>query len=472
MMSPAAREAFAFQQQIVPHPNSLPDPMPRPKGKCQRAVFLRAGASAPLAPPEASSVLRTGLSRPSFRQSGVPRVVLQDVTKVFETSARQSNIALEEVNLSAEEKECLVVVGPSGSGKTTLLRLIAGLETPTTGQVLIDSQIVTRLQPQSRPVAMVFQEPALYPHMSVGENLAFGLRLRGCSKPEIARRIGRVVEMLGLETYREARTNELSGGQRQRVALGRALVRQAKILLLDEPLANLDPRWRTQLRQDISLIRENLQATFIYVTHDHLDATLTGDRIAVFREGRLQQIASPDTLYEQPKNIFVAEFFGFPAINLFSGHLVRHLDHVLFRVDGVASDPSSAAKADPNRVVQRCSNDSPAQEHWSLRLDDHWSRVLNGSAALPAFLGIRPEHISCGAPKPGAQTCSTVTAIINQVRRVGPELYLSARANGIPLMARAPADYRADLEKEYSFCFETKSACLFDSQTGGRIVLP
>jgi multiple sugar transport system ATP-binding protein len=469
MLSPAAREPFAFQQQIVPHQNSLPDPMPRPKGKWQ-FMFLPSAASASLV--DGCSVLRTGLSRSSFRQFGVARVVLQDVTKVFETSARQSNIALAEVSLGAEENECLVVVGPSGSGKTTLLRLIAGLETPTAGQVLIDGEIVTRLQPQARPVAMVFQEPALYPHMSVVENLAFGLRLRGCTKLGIARRIGGVVEMLGLEACREARTNELSGGQRQRVALGRALVRQAKILLLDEPLANLDPRWRAQLRKDIALIRETLQTTFIYVTHDHLDATLTGDRIAVFREGRLQQIACPDTLYDQPENIFVAEFFGFPAINLFSGHLVRHLDHVLFRVSGAASDPSFGAKSDPNRVVPRLHKDSSDQEHWSLRLDDDWSRVLNGSSAVPAFLGIRPEHISCVSPKPGAQTCSTVTGIINQVRRVGPELYISALANGIPLLARAPENYRADLQKGYSFRFETKSVCLFDSQTGARIVLP
>jgi multiple sugar transport system ATP-binding protein len=248
------------------------------------------------------------------------------------------------------------------------------------------------------------------------------------------------------------------------------LVRQAKILLLDEPLANLDPQWRAQLREDISVIRENLQATFIYVTHDHLDATLTADRIAVLRAGHLQQIAAPHHLYEQPENIFVAEFFGFPAVNLFSGHLVRHLSQVWFRVSAAASDASTRGEAGPNRFLHTSDNAVSHDGKWSVQLDNHWSRVLKASSPLPAILGIRPEHISCVPPSPEAQMCSAVAAAIHRVQKTGPEAYLCARAAGIPFVARASAGFRADVGDGHPFYFETKSACLFDTQTGARLV--
>jgi ABC-type sugar transport system ATPase subunit len=314
---------------------------------------------------------------------------------------------------------------------------------------------------------MVFQEPALYPHMSVSENLTFGLHLRRYSGAEIASRLGKVSEMLDLTKLLQARPAEISGGQRQRVALGRALVRRARIVLLDEPFANLDPRWRAQLRQDISNIRENLGTTLIYVTHDHLEAMLTGDRIAVLRDGRLQQFASPETIYQRPANVFVAEFIGFPPINFFSGQLVFRQDRLFFKASQSLQSSSTPATSPSQRHPE---NGLSGQSDLSLVMPQSWSPVARGLNGRLAVLAIRPEHIACIQSTHDKLPAACLEATIDWKRATGPDVYLGARTGQIAFVARAPANEPIPAQNEHLFLFKTEMACLFDPATGDRIV--
>ncbi len=397
----------------------------------------------------------------------MPRVTLKDVTKVFKTPARGFINALAGVSFTVDDKECLAVVGPSGSGKTTLLRLVAGLESITSGDISIDGHLITGVPPQEREIAMVFQEPALYPHMSVSQNLTFGLHLRGYSRPEIASQLGKVSEMLDLTNLLQARPAEISGGQRQRVAIGRALIRRARIVLLDEPFANLDPRWRAQLRQDISIIRENLGTTVIYVTHDHLEAMLTGDRIAVLRDGRLEQFASPETIYQSPANIFVAEFIGFPPINLFRGLFVFRQDRPFFEASQSLQHSGAPATSQSHTHPE---NGSSRQSELSLPLHESWSYVARRLSGRPAIFAIRPEHITCVQSTDEEPPATSLAAKINWKRATGADVYLGARTGRVAFLARAPTNDRIPVDKnELLFVFKTEMACLFDTETGDRI---
>ena len=230
--------------------------------------------------------------------------------------------AIRHLDLQIDEGEFLVLVGPSGCGKSTLLRLIAGLETPTAGRIAIGDADVTDVPPQTRDLAMVFQSYALYPHMSVRDNLAYGLKVRRTDRATIAKQVAAVAEALGIETLLDRRPAQLSGGQRQRVALGRAMVRQPKAFLLDEPLSNLDPSLRTQARAEIRRLHRTLGATVVYVTHDQEEAMTLGDRVAVMRDGALEQVAPPLEVHARPANTFVARFIGAPAMNLLPARLV------------------------------------------------------------------------------------------------------------------------------------------------------
>jgi ABC-type sugar transport system ATPase subunit len=246
----------------------------------------------------------------------VAEVVLEHVTKVFPGGA----VALDDLSLEIADGEFLILVGPSGCGKTTALRLIAGLEKLSAGRISIGGRVVNDVPPPDRDIAMVFQNYALYPHMSVERNLAFGLRERKLPRDEVRRRVTEVAEMLGLQDLMTRRPGQLSGGQRQRVAMGRALVREPEAFLLDEPLSNLDAKLRVEMRAELKRLHQRVGVTTVHVTHDQVEAMTLGDRIAVLSDGKLQQIGAPDDVYRHPANVFVAGFIGSPGMNLIRGH--------------------------------------------------------------------------------------------------------------------------------------------------------
>jgi multiple sugar transport system ATP-binding protein len=232
-------------------------------------------------------------------------------------------VAVNDMDIFIEDKEFLVLVGPSGCGKTTALRLLAGLEEITEGKIMIEDRVVNDVAPKDRDIAMVFQSYALYPHMSVYDNMAFGLRLRKTPKQDIKRRVEEAAGILGIEALLDRKPRQLSGGQRQRVAVGRAIVREPKVFLFDEPLSNLDAKLRVQTRAEISKLHQRLQTTFIYVTHDQVEAMTMATRIAVIKDGIIQQVDTPQNLYDHPSNVFVAGFIGSPAMNFFNARLER-----------------------------------------------------------------------------------------------------------------------------------------------------
>jgi multiple sugar transport system ATP-binding protein len=246
-------------------------------------------------------------------------IVLDGVSKVY----ADGTTAVSDLTLDIRDQEFIVLVGPSGCGKTTALRMVAGLESITQGTIAIGDQVVNTVPPKERDIAMVFQNYALYPHMSVYDNMAFGLKLRKLPKEEIDRRVNRAAEILGLVELLERRPKALSGGQRQRVAMGRAIVREPQAFLMDEPLSNLDAKLRVQMRAEVSRLQDDLGVTTIYVTHDQVEAMTMGDRVAVLKKGELQQVDAPQTLYDHPRNLFVAGFIGSPSMNLVEADLVR-----------------------------------------------------------------------------------------------------------------------------------------------------
>jgi multiple sugar transport system ATP-binding protein len=260
----------------------------------------------------------------------VAAIEFRALRKVFDGGA----VAVDDFDLEIADGEFLVLVGPSGSGKTTVLRMTAGLETATSGDVLIGDEIVNDLSPMERNVAMVFQSYALYPHMTVHANMAFGLKLHGVKKPEIAERVSSTARMLGLEDLLRRKPSQLSGGQRQRVAMGRAIVREPEAFLMDEPLSNLDAKLRVEMRAYLATLHQRLRTTTLYVTHDQTEAMTMGDRVAVMRDGKLQQADRPQALYDRPVNLFVAGFIGSPAMNLLRLRLVRDGDGAAVELGG------------------------------------------------------------------------------------------------------------------------------------------
>ena len=288
-------------------------------------------------------------------------IVFERVSKVYEGGT----LAVAELDLTIEDGELMVMVGPSGCGKTTALRMLAGLEEITEGTIAIGDEIVNDLTPKERDIAMVFQNYALYPHMTVEQNLAFGLRFRKLPKPEIKERVQRAAEILQIEDFLTRKPKALSGGQRQRVAMGRAIVREPQAFLMDEPLSNLDAKLRVQMRGEIHDLQRRLGVTTLYVTHDQTEAMTLGDRVAVMRDGRLQQVATPQALYERPVNEFVAGFIGSPSINMIEAELTR------------GTDRFSVSFGDHTLAV----DDAVVRAH--PRLSEHAGRAI--------LLGIRPE---------------------------------------------------------------------------------
>jgi multiple sugar transport system ATP-binding protein len=294
-------------------------------------------------------------------------VIFDKVEKVYDNDVH----AVHDLSLEIGDGEFVVLVGPSGCGKTTALRMVAGLEDITDGRISIGNRVVNDLTPKERDIAMVFQNYALYPHLSVADNIGFGLRLRHTPKDIVDERVGWAANFLGLTPYLQRRPKELSGGQRQRVAMGRAIVRKPQVFLMDEPLSNLDAKLRVQMRAEIARIQQELAVTTIYVTHDQVEAMTMGDRVAVMRKGELQQMAEPQKLYDFPKNLFVASFIGSPAMNIFEATIER-------RDGGLAVKLGDQELTVPADVAQR-------------------RTALGGYAGRTLAVGIRPEHLEDAA---------------------------------------------------------------------------
>jgi len=359
------------------------------------------------------------------------RVILDQVTKKF-----GSTVAVDQVSLEARDREFLVLVGPSGCGKTTTLRMVAGLEEITSGSIFIGDRLVNDVAPKDRDIAMVFQSYALYPHMSVFDNMAFGLRLRGKSSQEIDRRVKEAAGILGIENLLRRKPKELSGGQRQRVALGRAIVREPKVFLMDEPLSNLDAKLRVQTRAELIRLHQRLQATVIYVTHDQVEAMTMGSRIAVMKDGVLQQLDTPQTLYDHPANTFVAEFIGSPSMNFFQARLEG--SNGAFFVLGEGFQLRLGARA-------------------SSRLASHMGREV--------IVGVRPEHL-VERTNGDAPLENVIRALLEVAENLGSESILTLRLGTGTMVSRSP--YRPDrrVGEVVEMLVDTDRLHIFDARTG------
>ena len=375
----------------------------------------------------------------------MPRIVLQDVIKSFATQDGKSVLAADSVNLSVGDGELLALVGPSGCGKTTLLRLIAGLETPDHGRILFGEQNVTRQPPKERDVAMVFQSHALFPHFTAFENIAFGLKLRGVARGEMEERVRDVAAMLNASHCLDRKPGKLSGGERQRVALARALVRQPKILLLDEPFSNLDEPLRVQLRSELPIIRKRSGATVIFVTHDQEEALSLGDRVAVMRNGALQQVATPREIYGKPANRFVASFIGSPQMNLFHGSVAQREGKLVF----------IGAETEPEVSLPRFVLDSGgARADW-----------FGSNVGRQVLLGFRPEHISLADEKAAQGTKHPITGQVVLEQFIGAETILQVQvADRVVRLRGCTVTHRVG--DEVGLCFDFNRAHIFDAATG------
>ncbi|EEF60925.1 ABC transporter ATP-binding protein [Pedosphaera parvula] len=368
------------------------------------------------------------------------RVVIENLGKTFKGPKGEAISAVNNLNLTVEDREFLVLVGPSGCGKTTTLRLIAGLDEISTGNISIDGRVINTVPPKDRDLAMVFQTFALYPHMTAYENMAFGLQVRKLPKKEIGQRVREAAEMLDIKDCLNRLPEALSGGQRQRVALGRAIVRKPKVFLFDEPLSNLDAPMRLQMRKELHKLHTQLGSTMIFVTHDQSEAMALGDRIAVMKQGVLQQVDQPATIYNQPANLFVANFIGSPAINIFQGRILRDAQGLSFQFD--------------------------TAQDITLNLDRALEDRLQTRIGKEVILAIRPEHISYATPASGANTNWIVSATIELAESMGAETYLYAKLGATSFTVRTAAASSASPGQSANFLFDLHHAHFFDPNTG------
>jgi multiple sugar transport system ATP-binding protein len=353
-------------------------------------------------------------------------------------------IGVNNLNLDVPDKEFLVLVGPSGCGKSTALRCLAGLEEITSGEILIGDRVVNDVPPKDRDIAMVFQSYALYPHMTVYDNMAFGLKLRKTPKAEIDKRVQEAARILGITQLLPRKPKQMSGGQRQRVALGRAIVRDPAVFLLDEPLSNLDAKLRVQTRAEISKLHQRLGTTFIYVTHDQVEALTMADRIAVMRDGLLQQADTPSQLYDHPGNVFVAGFIGSPAMNFFSGSVTGTLDEMY--VD--------------------CGS-------FRLRLTQHEIEQLGQeSIGKEVIFGVRPEDIHHPKYKPPGVKDQLVESTVDVTELMGNEIFVYLQAGNENYVARV--DPRSDLRtgEKVQMAFNADKIHIFDRTTEKTLATP
>ena len=348
--------------------------------------------------------------------------------------------AVKDFNLTIKDKEFMVFVGPSGCGKSTTLRMVAGLEEISKGAISIAKRVVNNVPPKDRDIAMVFQNYALYPHMTVYDNMAFGLKLRKYKRADIESRVREAADILGIADYLHRKPKALSGGQRQRVAVGRAIVRKPKVFLFDEPLSNLDAKMRVQMRSEIIKLHVRLEATMIYVTHDQVEAMTMGDRIVVMKDGVILQVATPLDIYENPANLFVAGFIGTPPMNLFEGFIRRGADGLIF--DGQA--------------VQ-------------VALAPEMQDKLAAYADKKVVMGIRPEHVgspvaenTAGAPK--------IKARVDVLEPMGAETYLYMKAGRHSFIAKTDPHRRCAMGDELQLAFLNEKAHFFNPDTTNLIV--
>jgi len=346
---------------------------------------------------------------------------LEDVSKIYDKNI----IAVQDINFTVNDQEFVVLLGPSGCGKTTILRLIAGLEEITGGKIFINNLYVNELSPDKRDVAMVFQNYALYPHMSVFENMAFGLKVRKIPKSEIGKRVSRAAEILGLKDFLNRKPRQLSGGQRQRVALGRAIVREPKLFLFDEPLSNLDATLRVQMRGELSQLHKRLKATIIYVTHDQIEAMTLGEKVIVLNNGRIQQLSDPISLYKKPANKFVAGFIGTPPMNFINGVIKKEQNILKFVNQDIA-----------------------------IILSKNFEKFLERNV----ILGIRPVDF----------TDSEGIAIklkVEIVEPIGEETYIYGKLNSITIHAKVPEGIKPVSDQMLTLKVAPEKIYLFDART-------
>ncbi len=370
-------------------------------------------------------------------------VRLNNISKVYNGGV----IAVKGVNLDVADKEFVVLVGPSGCGKTTTLRMIAGLEEISSGELYIEDQLVNEVPPKDRDIAMVFQNYALYPHMTVYENMAFGLKLRKYSKLEIDSRVKEAAQILGISEYLDRKPKVLSGGQRQRVALGRAIVRKPKVFLFDEPLSNLDAKMRVQMRAEISKLHQRLGATMIYVTHDQVEGMTMGDRIVVMKDGIVQQIETPLNLYNNPVNKFVAGFIGSPAMNFFEGKIKRVEDPVCRKGKLYFNEVNGSIK---------------------LEIPELLESKMSSFMGKHLYLGIRPEHISIYEYHHGTLD-ATATLQVDISEPMGNEVYLYFNSPTAQIVARVATPVNPKPASEIKMYFDTTRAQFFNKEDENSI---
>ena len=371
-------------------------------------------------------------------------VTLKNIKKVYEKNV----VAVQEFSLTIADKEFVVLVGPSGCGKSTTLRMVAGLEEITSGEIYIGDRLVNDVPPKDRDIAMVFQNYALYPHMTVYENMAFALKLRKTSKAEIDEKVQQAAEILGITELLERKPKALSGGQRQRVAIGRAIVRSPQVFLMDEPLSNLDAKLRNQMRAELIKLRQRINTTFIYVTHDQTEAMTLGDRIVIMKDGFIQQIGTPHQVFHEPANLFVAGFIGTPQMNFFPAELSVEGNRYVVEVHGMRI----ALPSDRQKLLE-----------------------LKKQMPCPITLGVRPEHIRV-VPE---GTENSIRAQVDVSEMMGSEVYLHVNTEGRDAVIRVPTTDLLDSytftpgqENYIHFSFSNTLMHLFDPETQQSLYTP
>lgn len=365
------------------------------------------------------------------------KIIFEHVTKEFIDEKRGKVKAVNDANFTINDKEFMVFVGPSGCGKTTSLRMIAGLEKQTMGNIYIGDRLVNNLHPKERDIAMVFQDYALYPHMTVYENLSFGLKNLKVPKNEIDEKVKKASEILGIGDLLDRKPRELSGGQRQRVAVGRAIVRNPKVFLFDEPLSNLDAKLRVQMRVEIAELHKKLQTTIVYVTHDQVEAMTLGQRIVVMNKGVIQQIATPDELYNRPVNIFVAGFIGAPSMNFIN------------------------CKIDDDKIVIN---------NTVLNLPDKYKKIISKINGKELILGIRPEDIYDANLVQNVKNRAEIDAYVKVVEKLGSENLLYFDKYGTTITAKVDPQSRITSGDDAKIVFNMDKIYLFDKATGNTLL--